>query len=161
MVAHRPFQILFVPDLAHQLLQDVLHGEDAQGLAVFVLDDGQLDAVAAHQQKKALDLYYDLLALKEAPMRILYLITNQFQRLMVVKAMTNQGFSNRDIAPKAGCPEWAVKKYQSQCRAFHMEQLKKAIADGVEYETAVKTGRMNDQMAVELFIVEYSRQAAK
>ena len=42
-----------------------------------------------------------------------------------------------------------------------MEQLKKAIADGVEYETAVKTGRMNDQMAVELFIVEYSRQAAK
>ena len=103
-----------------------------------------VDAVAAHQQKKALDLYYDLLALKEAPMRILYLITNQFQRLMVVKAMTNQGFSNRDIAPKAGCPEWAVKKYQSQCRAFHMEQLKKAIADGVEYETAVKTGRMNE-----------------
>lgn len=120
-----------------------------------------VDAVAAHQQRKALDLYYDLLALKEAPMRILYLITNQFQRLMVVKAMTNQGFSNRDIAPKAGCPEWAVKKYQSQCRAFNMEQLKKAIADGVEYETAVKTGRMNDQMAVELFIVTYSKQAKK
>ena len=120
-----------------------------------------VDAVAAHQQKKALDLYYDLLALKEAPMRILYLITNQFQRLMVVKAMTNQGFSNRDIAPKAGCPEWAVKKYQAQCRAFHMEQLKKAIADGVEYETAVKTGRMNDQMAVELFIVTYSKQSKK
>ncbi len=117
-----------------------------------------VDAVAQHRQKQALLLYYDLLALKEAPMRILYLITNQFHRLMVVKAMSNQGFSNRDIAPKAGCPEWAVKKYQAQSRAFSMEQLKQAIRDGAAYETAVKTGHMNDQMAVELFITEYARE---
>jgi DNA polymerase-3 subunit delta len=116
-----------------------------------------VDAVAAHQQKKALELYYDLLALREAPMRILYLLSNQFQRIMVVKAMTNQGFGNRDIASRAGCPEWAVRKYQSQGRAFSMDQIKQAIRDGVEYETAVKTGRMNDQLAVELFISEYSR----
>jgi DNA polymerase-3 subunit delta len=117
-----------------------------------------VDSVAAHQQRKALELYYDLLALREAPMRILYLLTNQFQRIMVVKAMTNQGFGNRDIAAKAGCPEWAVRKYQSQARAFSMDQLKQALRDGVEYETAVKTGRMNDQMAVELFISEYSKK---
>ena len=117
-----------------------------------------VDAVAAHQQKRALDLYYDLLALKEAPMRILYLISNQFQRLMIVKSMSNQGFANKEIASKAGCPEWAVRKYQAQCRSFTLEQLKQAIKDGVEYETAVKTGHMNDQMAVELFIVAYSRK---
>ena len=117
-----------------------------------------VDAVAAHQQKRALDLYYDLLELKEAPMRILYLISNQFQRLMIVKSMSNQGFANKEIASKAGCPEWAVRKYQAQCRSFTLEQLKQAIKDGVEYETAVKTGHMNDQMAVELFIVAYSRK---
>ena len=89
-------------------------------------------------------------------MRILYLITNQFQRMMVVKSMTAQGFGGRDIASKAGCPEWAVRKYQAQCRGYSMDQLKQAVKDGVEYETAVKTGRMNDQMAVELFLVEYS-----
>ena len=111
-----------------------------------------------HQQKRALDLYYDLLALKEAPMRILYLISNQFQRLMIVKSMSNQGFANKEIASKAGCPEWAVRKYQAQCRSFTLEQLKQAIKDGVEYETVVKTGHMNDQMAVELFIVAYSRK---
>jgi DNA polymerase-3 subunit delta len=116
-----------------------------------------VDAVAAHQQRKALDLYYDLIALREAPMRILYLLSNQFQRIMIVKAMTNQGFGNRDIASKAGCPEWAVRKYQSQGRSFSMDQLKQAIRDGVEYETAVKTGHMDDQMAVELFITTYSK----
>ena len=63
---------------------------------------------------------------------------------------------SQNIATKAGCPEWAVSKYQGQCRSFTMEQLKQAIKDGVDYEEAVKTGRMNDQMAVELFIVQYS-----
>lgn len=117
-----------------------------------------VDCVAGHRQKQALELYYDLLALKEPPMRILYLITNQFQRMMVVKSMTAQGFGGRDIASKAGCPEWAVRKYQAQCRGYSMDQLKQAVKDGVEYETAVKTGRMNDQMAVELFLVEYSSE---
>lgn len=115
-----------------------------------------VDAIAGHQQKRALDLYYDLLALKEPAMRIMFLITQQFQRMLVVKSMSNQGFGNKDIATKAGCPEWAVRKYQGQCRSFTMEQLKQAIKDGVDYEEAVKTGRMNDQMAVELFIVQYS-----
>ena len=42
---------------------------------------------------------------------------------------------------------------------WHMRRLlRQAIKDGVEYETAVKTGHMNDQMAVELFIVAYSRK---
>ncbi|MCM1282598.1 MAG: DNA polymerase III subunit delta [Muribaculaceae bacterium] len=115
-----------------------------------------VDAVAAHQQKKALDLYYDLLSLKEPAMRILYLISHQLQRLLVVKAMMNQGFSNRDIAAKAGCPEWAVRKYQSQCRAFSVEQLKSAVRDGVSYEESVKTGHMQDQLAVELFLMSVS-----
>lgn len=117
-----------------------------------------IDAVAMHQQKKALELYYDLLALREAPMRIMYLVSSQFKRLLVVQVMTSQGFGKKDIASKAGCPEWALRKYQSQCRAFTTEQLKQAVRDGVEYETAVKTGHMNDQMAVELFIVKYSKE---
>lgn len=115
-----------------------------------------VDAIASHKQRHALDLYYDLLALKEPPMRIMYLISRQFQMMMTVKAMTNRGFGNKEIASKAGCPEWAVRKYQLQCRAYTLDELKQAVKDGVAYEEAVKTGQMNDQMAVELFIVQYS-----
>lgn len=34
-------------------------------------------------------------------MRIMYLISRQFNILMNVKAMTNKGFGNKDIASKA------------------------------------------------------------
>ena len=37
-----------------------------------------------------------------------------------------------------------------------LDVYKRQVRDGVAYEEAVKTGRMNDQMAVELFIVQYS-----
>ena len=140
--------------------KEVIEPEDVEAITTEQISNkvfDMVDAIASHRQKQAMDLYYDLLALREAPMRILFLITRQFQILLTVKVMTPQGFGNKEIAAKAGCPEWVVKKYQGQAKAFSLEQIKQAIADGVEYEEAVKTGRMNDQMAVELFIVQYSK----
>lgn len=115
-----------------------------------------VDMIATHRKKEALDLYYNLLELNEAPMRILFQISKHFQTLMVVKVMSGQGYANRDIAVKANCKDWAVKKYQAQARAFSLERLKKAVKDGVEYETDVKRGQLTDRMAVEMFIVSYS-----
>ena len=44
-----------------------------------------------------------------------------------------------------------------RCEEITYGEIKQAIRDGVDYEEAVKTGRMNDQMAVELFLMKYSR----
>lgn len=146
--------------LCYTMEKSVIEPEDVEAITTEQISNKvfeMVDAIASHKQKHAMELYYDLLALKEAPMRILFLITRQFQILMTVKVMGNQGFGNKDIAAKAGCPEWAVRKYQGQAKAFSLEQIKQAIEDGVNYEEAVKTGKMNDQMAVELFIVQYSK----
>ena len=147
--------------LCYTMEKDVIEPEDVEAITTEQISNKvfeMVDAIASHKQNHAMDLYYDLLALKEAPMRILFLITRQFQILLTVKVMSNQGFGNKDIAAKAGCPEWAVRKYLGQTKAFSLDQIKQAIADGVLYEEAVKTGKMNDQMAVELFIVQYSKK---
>lgn len=116
-----------------------------------------VNAIAEHNQRKALDLYYDLLTLKEPPMRIMYLISRQFQILLNIKDMSGKGFDNAAMAKNAGIPPFAVRRNLSQAKGFTIQQLKQAIRDGVDYEEAVKTGRMNDQMAVELFLMKYSR----
>ena len=116
-----------------------------------------VNAIAEHNQRKALDLYYDLLTLKEPPMRIMYLISRQFQILLNIKDMSGKGFDNAAMAKNAGIPPFAVRRNLSQAKGFTMQQLKQAIRDGVDYEEAVKTGRMNDQMAVDLFLMKYSR----
>ena len=115
-----------------------------------------IDAISAKNQKKALDLYYDLLALKEAPMRILFLIARQFQNLLLIKSMSAKGYPAISIAKTAGMPSFAVQKNLRQAGAFKINQLKEAIEDCGQAEEDVKTGRMADQLAVELLIVKYS-----
>ena len=146
--------------LCYCLEKDTIEEDDVEAVTTEQIQNkvfDMVDAISNHNQRKALDLYYDLLALKEPAMRIMFLITRQFQMLMIVKSMSGRGFGNKDIASRAGCPEWAVRKYQAQGRGYSLEQLKKAVSDGVSYEEAVKTGRMNDQLAVEMFIVQYSK----
>ena len=146
--------------LCYCLEKDTIEEADVEAVTTEQIQNkvfDMVDAISNHNQRKALDLYYDLLALKEPAMRIMFLITRQFQMLMIVKSMSGRGFGNKDIASRAGCPEWAVRKYQAQGRGYSLEQLKKAVSDGVSYEEAVKTGQMNDQLAVEMFIVQYSK----
>lgn len=115
-----------------------------------------VNAIAEHNQKKALDLYYDLLTLKEPPMRIMYLITRQFHILLHIRDMAGRGIDQKTMAQKAGIPPFAVRRNLTQAKGFTMARLKEAVREGVELEEAVKTGMMNDQMAVELFIIKYS-----
>ena len=145
----------------YTLEQEVISAEDVEAICV-----GQttgkifemVDKIAERQQKQALELYYDLLALKEPPMRILFLIARQFQILLQVKDLKRQGYDNKFIASKAKIPEFAVRKNAAQAGRFKTEQLKGAIEDCVQAEEDVKTGSLNDRMAVELLIVRYSRK---
>lgn len=115
-----------------------------------------VEAVAAKNQKKALNYYYDLLALKEPPMRILYLLTRQFKLLLEVKALLKKGYGKKQVAENAGLHPFVAGKYMEQCRAFKSADLRAIMEDAADMEECVKTGRLNDVMSVELFIVKYS-----
>ena len=116
-----------------------------------------VEAVAQKNQKQALDLYYDLIALKEAPMKILALIARQFNMLLQVKEMKQKGYQEAEIASHTGLnPYFLKKKYIPQAAQFQMPQLEAAIRACVEAEEDVKTGRMSDTLSVELIIVGLS-----
>lgn len=116
-----------------------------------------LEAVAMKKQRKALDYYYDLLSLKEPPMRILYMLARQFSKLLEVKDLMSRGMNQSEIAKKSGLHPYATKKYMQQSKAFSSKELRKIIEEAVEYEEMVKTGKIADRMSVELFIVKQSR----
>ena len=120
-----------------------------------------VDAVAAKEQKKALDYYYDLLTLKEPPMRILYLLTRQFRILMEVKEMDRTGVPPKEIAAKVGIMPFLVGKYRAQAKAFTRKELRGIVEAGVQTEEDVKTGKMGDILSVELFLVQYSSKREK
>ena len=57
-------------------------------------------AIVNRQTRKAMDLYEDLLTLKEPPMRILFLIARQFNQLLQVKELMAKGMDKGTIASK-------------------------------------------------------------
>lgn len=115
-----------------------------------------IEAVAVKRQKKALDYYYDLLALKEPPMRILYLLSRQFKLLLHVKDLSKKGYDRAGIARDAGLHPFVAGKYVEQCKAFRSRELRDIMEEAARTEELVKTGRLGDVMGVELFIVKYS-----
>lgn len=115
-----------------------------------------ITAISQKNQDRALALYYDLLTLKEPPMRIMYLIARNFNQLLMVKELTENGNASSAIASKMGIQGFLVGKLQAQARPFKAGVLRRALEECVSLEEAVKTGRLEDRLAVEMLIVKYS-----
>lgn len=142
--------------LCYTMEKDVIEAADVEAICANQINGkifDMVDAIGRKEQKKALDLYYDLLMLKEPAMRILYLVTRHFQILMQLRDMTGKGFDNKQMAAKAGVPEFAVRKYLGQAKSFSLAQLEEIVRASVQTDENIKTGQMADQLAVELLII--------
>ncbi len=145
--------------LCYCMGRDVVTAKDIEEICTKQISNqifDMINAIAEKKQRKAMDLYYDLLTLKEPPMRILYLITRQFNMLLQVKELKNRGCDASTIGEKVGLAGFIARKYVAQAARFRTADLRRAVEDCVEAEEAVKTGKMNDVMSVELLIVRYS-----
>lgn len=146
------------------LEREVVTAQDIEAVCVRQIGSrifDMVEAVADRKQRRAMELYYDLLTLKEPPMRILFLIARQFNLLLQVKELKNKGYDARGIGEKVGLAGFIAGKYVSQAAKFRTAELRQALTDCVETEEAVKTGRMNDVMSVELLIVRRSMQPGR
>ena len=99
-----------------------------------------------------LDLYEDLITLREPPMRILFLIARQFNQILQVKELMNQGMEKNGIASKLKMQPFVVGKTIPQAKSFSREQILSYVNLCVDTEEAVKTGRLDERLAVELLI---------
>lgn len=115
-----------------------------------------VSAIADKKQRHALELYYELLAQREPPMRILFLIARQFNLLLQVKELKGKGYQNKAIGEKVGLPGFIAGKYVTQASRFKTREIRDALEACVAAEEAIKTGRMNDNISVEMLIIQYS-----
>lgn len=113
-----------------------------------------VDAISAKNSKKTFDLYADLVQLKEASGRILYLIARQYSLLLKSKELRGEGHDFASIASQLSVPEFALRKQVRLASAFEERQLKEAIKKCVEAEESFKTGKIEDRLALETLIME-------
>lgn len=145
--------------ITYTMGKDIVTAEDIEEICTTQTTNKIFDmvrAVTEKNQKRALELYYDLLTLKEPPMRILFLLAKQFRQLLQVKTFAEDGVPQSEMAARLGVPSFVVKNLAACARAYKIYELEQAVQDFVDAEEAVKTGRLGDMMSVELLIVKYS-----
>lgn len=115
-----------------------------------------IDAMSSKNRKRAFQLYYDLIALKEPPMRILFLITRQYLQLYQIKEMQKQGLSGQALTAASGLSSYAIRKVSQRASRFSSEELKHCIEECAQMDEQIKTGLIRDSIAVELLITAFS-----
>lgn len=143
--------------VSYTLGRDVITDRDVEDICTTQVTSKIFDMIAAisgRQTRKAMELYEDLLTLKEPPMRILFLIARQFNQILQVKELVGRGMDKSAIASRMKLAPFVAGKIMIQAKTFTKEQILEYVTLCVDTEEAVKTGRLQDRLAVELLITK-------
>jgi len=122
----------------------------AQEANIFVLVDAIVEGRIRIAQRTLHRLYQEGVS----PNRILAMITRQF-RLIAQARELGSGLSRQQIQDKLGLTSsYALDKTLSQAKLYDFEQIKRAYDKLLETDLAIKTGKYNDQLALELLVAE-------
>lgn len=146
--------------LAYTWGRSVINAEDIAQICSVQISDHIFDmisAVSAKNRRRALSLYHDLLLLKVDPSQILALITRQFNQLLQIRQMSDQGMTSGEIAKTLKMNPYIAGKVRSQSRTFSVKELTDAVTVCVDAEASFKSGRLSGQIAAEMVLLQLSQ----
>ncbi|HHX61836.1 MAG TPA: DNA polymerase III subunit delta [Epulopiscium sp.] len=109
--------------------------------------------------KGVLEIYTNLLEMKESPIGILAMMSRQFRMILKVKYMKQKGHDNQSIAARTGFRSFMITECVNQASNFTFSQLESAIKECLDADVNIKTGMMKPELAVELILIKYASKA--
>lgn len=124
----------------------------AQEANIFLL----VDAVLEGQTRTAQSTLHRLYQEGASPTYILTMITRQF-RLVALASELGSELSRQELQDKLGLTlNYALDKTLSQAKLYGFESIKRAYSKLLEMDLAIKTGKCDGQLALELLVAELS-----
>ena len=115
-----------------------------------------VDAIGTKKREHALQLYQDMLYLKEPTTRILFMISRQIMLIYNIKLMVLAKKGQQQMASMLKIPPFVVNKLIGQSKRFEMAALRQSMAKLLELEYQFKQGEIDLTMGIEIFILEHS-----
>ncbi len=111
-----------------------------------------VDAIGQQDGPKAMRLLRELERDGAAP------IVRQFRILVQVADQMGQGLGKEEIAKAIGLHPFPTQKAMDQCRRWRMSDLEAAYDRLLATDLAIKTGKLPDDLALDLLVVELSQR---
>ncbi len=116
-----------------------------------------VDAVLEGRIKEAQLMLHRMLLYGTAPQQILSMIERQLTIILRVKELS-QGLPQQEIRQRLGLhPKYPLEKTFKQARTFTPARLRKAFHALLDTDVAIKTGKYEDNLALDLLVIELCR----
>ncbi|OEH93733.1 DNA polymerase III subunit delta [Bacillus solimangrovi] len=112
------------------------------------------DMVLNRNLQRAFRIFYDMIEQKEEPLKILALLAGQFRLLYQVKGLMSKGYGQNQIASTLKVHPFRVKLAMQKVATFDMNELLSLMDDIAEVDYKIKSGQVDKQLAVELFMMK-------
>jgi len=116
-----------------------------------------VDALGRRDGEQAIKLLHRLLEDGEHPLSLLGMIVRQFRIMMQVKDLAQRGIPPSKIGAQLGLHPFVAEKGLRQSQNFSMEQLETIYRKLLETDLAIKTGQMDQVLALDLLIAGLSK----
>ena len=113
-----------------------------------------LDAISIGRKDEAYILLNSLLNAGENTYMILSLVASQFETILEVKEMLEEGKNQQQIHSILKIHEFRIKKAMSFAGRYSVDNLRKILTKVYEIDRNIKTGILEQNLALELFIAQ-------
>lgn len=140
--------------------QQPIRAEDVRALVASVTESSVFDLVDAlgrREAERALRLLHDQLAHNAAPVYLLTMITRQFRLLLQWRDLAERGMSFDQVTAQLKLHPFVARKTAEQARNFTLPQLEAIYQKLLDVDIAIKTGRSEPMLALDLLVVELTR----
>jgi DNA polymerase-3 subunit delta len=111
-----------------------------------------VDALGRRDGAKAARLVHNLLDHGNDPLYLFAMIIRQFRLLIQIKELSGEGLDPRAIAKEMKLHLYPTRKLYIQARNFTLQQLERTHHRLLEIDVQIKTGQINDTVALDLLI---------
>ncbi len=137
-----------------------IRGEDVRALVASVGESNifdLVDAIGRRETTTALKLLHAQLAHNAAPMYLLTMITRQFRLLLQTRDFAARGKTVEQAAAQLKMHPFVAKKTWTQSLNFSLPQLEAIYQKLLDADIAIKTGRNEPVLALDLLVVELTK----
>ena len=120
-----------------------------------------VDALAAGERGRAMELLEALVGTGEPPLRLTFMVRRQFRLVARARALFERGVPQPEVARDLKVPPFVARKLSEQSRKLDERDLERALATVLELESGLKGGNnLRDELQVELAVLKLSRSLA-
>lgn len=112
-----------------------------------------IDNIIKKNKSSALETYHEMLKYNEEPIKILVMLANQFRLMYQTKTLISKGYREQDIAKQLDVHPYSVKIALEKSRSYDKDILLSLIYDLSEIDFQIKSGKIEKELALELFVL--------